>query len=307
MQSQEKDFSLVNNLSFSRDEIEAFRRQGFIKLKGFLSEHAIQSLKQAARSKVISARESKSAYGDSFSRLTYDLGTTDAVKNIYSSIAFRTALVTLIGHPLIMTESQSFELTPHKEGFAWHYDSLSFRYIRPQDAAFSVWIPLDPIDNSGQGGGMAYLAEDIYSAKANFQMASLLSRKMVAGVSVEDFSAHLRAVFQTPSLLTDLFEAYKTQDDFEVGDVLLFTKSMWHRSEPLLPGPLATRLAVTMRFLDWRSRLDKTMFEGESESGGGVGMGVNWGRPTQTAYGSQFIDINDGEEIRTSTYCGPVI
>ncbi|KWV71422.1 hypothetical protein [Pseudomonas fluorescens] len=112
MQSQEKDFSLVNNLSFSRDEIEAFRRQGFIKLKGFLSERAIQSLKQAARSKVISARESKSAYGDSFSRLTYDLGTTDAVKNIYSSIAFRTALVTLIGHPLIMTESQSFELTP---------------------------------------------------------------------------------------------------------------------------------------------------------------------------------------------------
>ena len=102
-------------------------------------------------------------------------------------------------------------------------------------------------------------------------------------------------------------DRYKTQDDFALGDVLLFTKSMWHRSEPLLPGPLATRLAVTMRFLDWRSRLDKTMFEGESESGGGVGMGVNWGRPTQTAYGSQFIDINDGEEIRTSTYCGPVI
>ena len=94
MQSQEKDLSFVNHLSLSSDEIEAFRRQGFIKLKGFLSEHAVQSLKQAARSKVISARESKSAYGDSFSRLTYDLGATDAVKNIFSSIAFRTALVT---------------------------------------------------------------------------------------------------------------------------------------------------------------------------------------------------------------------
>ena len=75
MQSQEKDLSLVNNLLLNSDEIEAFRRQGFIKLKGFLSEHAIQSLKQAARSKVISAQESKSAYGDSFSR--FDLRSGD--------------------------------------------------------------------------------------------------------------------------------------------------------------------------------------------------------------------------------------
>ncbi|UMZ14514.1 hypothetical protein I9018_12830 [Pseudomonas sp. MPFS] len=62
-----------------------------------------------------------------------------------------------------------------------------------------------------------------------------------------------------------------------------------------------------MRFLDWRSRLDKTLFEGESESGGGLGMGVNWGKPTQTACGSPFTDIDDGEEIRTSRHCGPII
>lgn len=151
--------------------------------------------------------------------------------------------MTLGGHPLIMTESQSFELTPLKQGFAWHYDSLSFRYIRPQDAAFSVWIPLDPIDNAGQRGGMAYLAETIYSAKANFQIASLLSKRIAAGVSVEDLSAHLRSIFSMPSLLTEIFEENKTQDDFDLDDVLLFTKSMWHRSEPLLPGPLDTRLA----------------------------------------------------------------
>lgn len=107
---------LVNNISFSSDEIEAFRKAGFIKIKGFLSTQAIQSLKIEANKKVISARDADSAYGDSFSRLTYDLGGTDAVKRIYPSIAFRTALVELVGHPLIMTESQSFELTPQKQG-----------------------------------------------------------------------------------------------------------------------------------------------------------------------------------------------
>ena len=49
------------------------------------------------------------------------------------------------------------------------------------------------------------------------------------------------------------------------------------------------------------------MFEGKSESGGDVGMGVNLGKPTQTAYGSQFIGIMDGKEIRSSKYCDPII
>jgi hypothetical protein len=49
------------------------------------------------------------------------------------------------------------------------------------------------------------------------------------------------------------------------------------------------------------------MFEGESETGGGVGMGKDWGRPTQAAYGAQFTDIDHGDEIRTSKFCGPIL
>jgi hypothetical protein len=48
------------------------------------------------------------------------------------------------------------------------------------------------------------------------------------------------------------------------------------------------------------------MFEGESETGGGVGMYVNWGKPTQTAYGYQFFDVDYSEEIRGSKHCGPL-
>lgn len=34
---KKQTLSLVNNISFSSDEIEAFRNAGFIKIKGFLS------------------------------------------------------------------------------------------------------------------------------------------------------------------------------------------------------------------------------------------------------------------------------
>lgn len=49
------------------------------------------------------------------------------------------------------------------------------------------------------------------------------------------------------------------------------------------------------------------MFEGETESGGGVGMGADWGKPKQTTYGAQFTDIEHGEEIRNSQFCGAII
>jgi len=88
---QETDHCLVKAVPFSADEIAAFRSHGFIKIKGFLTAHAIEALKHEAGARVISARDAKSAYGDSFNRLTYDLGRTEVLKRIYSSTAFRTA------------------------------------------------------------------------------------------------------------------------------------------------------------------------------------------------------------------------
>ncbi|ABM57693.1 phytanoyl-CoA dioxygenase family protein [Verminephrobacter eiseniae] len=207
----------------------------------------------------------------------------------------------------LMTEAQGFEWSKSRTGFPWHHDSLSFRYIRPQDSAYSIWIPLDKADVERGGGGMAYVPENILSAKANFQISSMLSSKMARGESLDEIAAPLGQIFSTPSLLTGLMEEHQEEDDFEPGDAFFFTKSAWHRSGPLKTEGPDFRLAVTIRFLDWRSRLDRIMFDGESESGGGVGMGTDWGRPEQTTYGAQFTDIANGEEIRNSRHCGVII
>jgi len=213
----------------------------------------------------------------------------------------------MIGNPLIMTDAQAFELKKEKAGFAWHYDSLSFRYIRPSDPGYSLWIPLDRIRPQEHGGGMAYVPENIFSARMNFQLASLLSGKMMRREPIDEISAPLSRIFETPSTLTSLLEEQKQEDAFELGDALLFRKSVWHRSTPLTPAAPESRLAIVIRFLDWRARLDQVMFEGETETGGGVGMGADWGRPTQTTYGGQFTDIGHGDEIRASKFCGAII
>src|SRR6218665_3698584 len=81
----------------------------------------------------------------------------------------------------LMTEAQGFELSKSRTGFPWHHDSLSFRYIRPQDSAYSIWIPLDKVDVERGGGGMAYVPENILSAKANFSFPACRPRKWRAG------------------------------------------------------------------------------------------------------------------------------
>lgn len=298
---------LVNAPPLSHETILEFREKGYIKLPKFLTPDCATELKREALKHVVAAAAVDSDYGKTFKRLTYDLGQTDIVLRIVTANAYRRTVVDLIGNPMIVTEAQAFELGRQREGFTWHYDSLSFRYIRPQDPGYSMWIPLDPVRAAAEGGGMAYVPESIFSARTNFQLANLLSRKIVDGESLGDTPESLLKIYGKPGLLWDLFEQYKEEDDFEPGDAFLFRKSVWHRSSPFKEGGPESRLAVTIRHLDWRARLDPIMFQGETQTGGGVGMGTDWGTPKQTNYGAQFTDIQAGEEIRASRFCGKII
>ncbi|MDR5860871.1 hypothetical protein FZZ93_11920 [Halomonas eurihalina] len=236
--------------------------------------------------------------------MAYGLGDTELFQSLYRSENFRNILVSMIGSSVIATDAQCFELSSDKQGFEWHYDSISFRYIRPRDPGYSLWIALDPVRRDSQGGGMAYMPESVFSGYANFQLSSLLSKEVSEGRSVYELSCKLKEVYKTPGFLTELFEKYKHQDDFDSGDALLFRKTTWHRSDVLLKGELKTRSAVTIRLLGSESRLDKDMLAGETESGGGLGLGLNWGRADQANYADRFTDIENGELIRNSQFSG---
>ncbi|WP_372096813.1 hypothetical protein [Tistrella mobilis] len=229
---------LVNPIPLTADDIAGFRDKGYIALRGLLTPDCTDALRAEALKSVVAARDIGATYGDTFRRLTYALGETDTFKAVYTARAFRKVLGTLTGTRLIMTEAQGFELNSERNGFPWHYGSLSFRFIRPQDMGYSIWIPLDPIDPTGQGGGMAYIPETLFSARGNFQMSSLLSARLIAGESIADISAGLAQVYNENSILmTGLFERHREEDHFAVGDAFVFNKYVWHRSSPLRPGP----------------------------------------------------------------------
>ena len=299
---------LVNSINLSHEDRRYFKKNGFLKIKGLLTDLATDALRRIAETEVVSANTIGATYGDTFDKLSYGLGVSDQFKEIYTTRQFKKTIGELLGTRVIATECNGFTLTPGKEGFPWHYGSLSFRFVRPEDMAWSVWIPLDPIDPNGQGGGMSYIPEYIASCGLNYQISLLMARSLVSGDKFDDVTQSLNRIFGFEGIFTqDVFEKIRVEDSFDVGDAFVFNKNVWHRSSPLLEGSLKQRVAVNMRFVDWRSRLDLIRYHGEAETGGGLGLGVNFGHQRQTSYGSQFVDINDGDELRESEFCGEII
>lgn len=136
---------LVSGASITDSDINQFQECGFVKLKSLLTQGGVRKIREEARRLSATAQESDTEYGSTFNRLAYGLGDTDLFQSLYRSINFRNAVLPIIGSPLIVTESQCFELAPEKQGFEWHYNSISFRYIRQQDPGYSLWIALDPV------------------------------------------------------------------------------------------------------------------------------------------------------------------
>jgi hypothetical protein len=300
--------TLVKRATLTNTQIESFQENGFLRIRNLLTAQAVKELRSAAKARVAAARDIGATYGKDFERLSYGLGESDIFKKIYTSNAFRTVFGELVATRVIATECNGFELSPGKSGFPWHYGSLSFRFIRAEDMAWSVWIPLDPIDTSGQGGGMAYVPENLVSCGANYQISAILAEMKKREEPFEDITASLDRLFGFEGrFTTDIFERNKVEDSFALGDVFVFNKNVWHRSSPLRPGHLKSRLAVNMRFVDWRSRLDTERYEGEAETGGGLGLGVDFGHQRQTTFGSHFTNIAHGDELRRSCFCGEII
>jgi hypothetical protein len=122
--AQPVDF--VNSIHINHDRISAFREKGFIKLDGLFTAECISALREEALRHLKAASDLNTNYGSEFKRLTYGLGETETLRDIYTATPFRKAVVELTGGPLIMTDAQAFELSKEKTGFEWHYDSLSF-------------------------------------------------------------------------------------------------------------------------------------------------------------------------------------
>ncbi len=75
-------------------------------------------------------------------------------------------------------------------------------------------------------------------------------------ISLEEF-VHLRDGPLNDSAMKKLLDYYAVEDNFALGDALIFDKNVIHTSVMLGDGPVEKRAAFVMRFFEENSRYDK--------------------------------------------------
>ncbi|MEB3341801.1 phytanoyl-CoA dioxygenase family protein [Okeania sp.] len=285
---------LVNKITISAEEKKSFAENGFLKLKKLFTDEAIDKLQNliAQSNQVQKVPES---YSGDFSRVGYDLENA-VTKNIYSDENFKNTLKQLIANELIFTQGVGFELKPNKKGFPFHLDLVSFNFIKPEDLAYSIWIPLVPINTKEQHGGMAYVPQKAYPTFGYYALRyeAIQHQDFAEFCQTEDFN--YLDFFYASKLENLVLEKNKVEDDFEVGDALLLDKFVWHRSVPLLEGKLPSRMAYTMRFVDSQARYSKIFLDGL------YSLIKAKGDDTLTSFGYKLTDLKEGDFVSHSKF-----
>jgi ectoine hydroxylase-related dioxygenase (phytanoyl-CoA dioxygenase family) len=99
-----------------------------------------------------------------------------------------------------------------------------------------------------------------------------------------------------------ILDRHHVEPAFAIGDAFLFSRYVWHRSSPLLEGPLAQRLAFTMRLIAGDALYDRTLCEKFGE------FSVAYGNPNvKTAFGLSFDDLVDGDQMIRSRHATDVL
>lgn len=259
-----------------------FRQHGFCAIRNLISNEMIEHLKR-----VIAGTANGTTF-DTIKKNTYNTAIDDPA--IHGFLGQRTfaALIGSLGYrDSVFTDGVIFETDAELGGFDWHLDITSFKYIFPKDRAFSIWITLDPIDPDVQDGGLTLLSTSSFSGSEFFNLQATVTRSLVEGRYKipalyktllgpkyrNDEQKKFKKLFpyiqsKFPHLFSDsiyisgfaknLFDSEGVSFSLAPGDAILFDKNVFHRSNALLPGVMATRRAFVLRFIEADARFAAT-------------------------------------------------
>ncbi|ACR29041.1 hypothetical protein [Burkholderia glumae] len=262
--------SLLHPFDLTEEHVNQMRTEGALVLRQLFTPTALSALDEAASNLTVPPDQERRRR---FRRLAYGDGAPAAiVQTLCQTSNFSSLLGRLIGKEQVITNLVSFELAPGMNGEPWHFGRRSFCFIGPEVPAYTLWIPLTNIREREEGGGLAWVPENVFSAYSRVQQWSFLFRMLGEGEPDLALARALAKQFGTDGdpwvgpfdLL--VLEARKLEQDFAPGDALIFSRNVWHRTSPLLSPTLANRKAVVMRFVDGRAKLDKKIISGFSRT-----------------------------------------
>ena len=241
------------NYQLSEEAIQKFKDAGYLKLNNFLSKDFVMYLLEHVRLQVCPPKDN---FGAQFSKFKYDIMNSDQQVLLFvTSNEFASIVHQLISQTIFFTQGIGFSLEKNKgSGFPWHVGTQSFGFQRLEDYGVTIWIPLVPIRTKEQGGGMAYVPKNKLSGKFVYQHVDSLPgyiSKLVEGKTKEEgleiFLSVKHSLLNSPTM-GPLLMSLAEEDDFELGDALIFDKYVIHRSIPLREGHIDIRHAFVMRF-----------------------------------------------------------
>lgn len=253
-----------NEFRVTQEQKEQFQRDGFVKLQGFLNAHLVSTLLDRVEMEMNRHSPNNFKADAMFSRANFDFKCEmDDVYELLERPYFRSALTDLVERDLFFVNEICFELERNiNKGFPWHVGSYSFGYQLAEEFGCTLWAPLHPVNTKGQGGGLAYVPENVISGYFIYRhieaaLVSTLEAKERAGIrtSASEYNNLRGGVLNAPAMV-EILSSHQVEDDFEPGDVLLFNKMVVHRSIMLGEGPLSRRAAYVMRFVDVNSHYD---------------------------------------------------
>lgn len=297
---------MANRLAFDSEALEQFKRKGYVKLKQIFTPEEIDLLRHWTQAPIWTSDDPQ--YGlAGFSNTTYRAGSRETIfERLAEDDGLRSTLRQLAGERLIYTNGNRFTLTPEHNGSPWHFGRMTFCFIEPLTLGYSLWVPLDPIDPADQHGGMAYVPEEVLSARGGFQLWAGYIQRVVSSPQREKLEAARRQQFGTeygfPMLGPydrEFLDLVAESDSFDVGDAFFFSKFVWHRTEPLRPGAMPQRTACVLRYISEDARFAPDLMYAATQ-----GMD-DQERQANGVFGSYLTDLKKGDPIRTSQYCLP--
>lgn len=293
---------LVNPIRVTTEQAAAFTQHGALKLDGLIDADALARLRELLEHELAGGERGFGKDGD-YDRVKYGVASTvELTRALVGSAEFRRVIHALIPTRVILTQSIGFALGTGQAGLDWHFDLISFSYIDPLSPAFTLWLPLTEIDPARQRGGIEYVPQDVYCGRDKMVLSS---RHFLEGPGVIEAVGGLdvyRSLMPCSPVDKVVLDKHRVEPAFGVGDALLFNRYVWHRSSPLLEGPLTQRLAFTLRLVAADARYDGTLCRKFGE------FSIAYGNPAvKTAFGLSFDDLRDGDAMIQSRHATDII
>ena len=289
---------LTNNVTLTAQDHESYTRTGVLLVEQLFTDEGVKLLIKATQENFQPTDHTKE-FIPGFDRFSNQfLSRTRWLPELVDELSGFLKLI--MEDNVVLTQAMILEMKPGSPGFLWHFDEFSFCFVRPENMAFTLWIPLIPIRIKEQHGGLLWVNQDDFSARSRMQQWAYHQKKGLQLEMPDNPYAVTKEAQYGESWAgqydIEMLEDLKQDCDMALGDAFLFNRYTWHKSHEILPGPMQCRTAIVLRVVSVDAVFDKQLFKKTMELRSKVKL--------PPSFGHMLMDFNDGITMREAVAAG---